>query len=268
MKVALLQMNSQLDPETNLSFIRSHADALRIAGVEALFLPECFLSFAGGEVTPHTVSAGNALEKQLCALPRELGVAIYGGSVTYREGEKYFNRVYNLSAQGEILSTYDKIHLFDCDLSNMKPATSGEIVKKTYTEGQLYTPGKQLVVQGLGLFTVGLGVCFDVRFPEMFREYGRRGCNVLSLSAAFTVPTGKAHWHTLMRARAIENQSYVIAAAQSGTHNGKVQTFGHSVAIDPWGEILIDGGEGTGLHIFELDQSKLQEVKKRMKVFE
>ena len=115
-------------------------------------------------------------------------------------------------------------------------------------------------------FKIGLSICFDLRFPELFRNYSSQGANVLSISSAFTVPTGKAHWHTLVRARAIENQSYVVASAQWGKHNDKMSTFGHSLVVDPWGEVLVDAEEGEKIVFAEFSLDRIKSVRERLDV--
>jgi predicted amidohydrolase len=134
-------------------------------------------------------------------------------------------------------------------------------------EGDVYTAGSESRILELGDWKIGLSLCFDLRFPEMFREYTRRGCNLLTISSAFTRPTGKAHWHTLVRARAIENQSYVIACNQVGIHNEKIKTYGQSLIVDPWGEVLADMGEDEGYAVVELSLDRVAAIRQRMTVF-
>lgn len=174
-------------------------------------------------------------------------------------GENIFNRSFNFDSAGREIATYDKIHLFSCDLSRHQSRT-------VIDETTIYACGTEPKIFALGDFKIGLSICFDLRFPEMYRKYSRDGANVFSVSSAFTVPTGKAHWHTLLKARAIENQCYVVAAAQWGKNNDRISTFGHSLVVDPWGEILADAGEGEKLITAVLDLEKLKEIRSRLHV--
>jgi predicted amidohydrolase len=207
------------------------------------------------------VQKDNQHWKNIVAVARKHQVFLLGGSVAYKEGDTIVNRSINLAPSGEVIALYDKIHLFSCELGN----DTGQ--RKVINENVIYTPGTTPQIVMAGQLKIGLGICFDLRFPEMWREYAYQGVNTLSISSAFTVPTGKAHWHTLVRARAIENQCFVIAAAQWGRHNDRIQTFGHSLIIDPWGEILADGLEGEKLLTAELNLSKIETVRKSVKVF-
>jgi predicted amidohydrolase len=151
------------------------------------------------------------------------------------------------------------MNLFSCDLSRHKSQT-------VIDESKIYTAGTNpLLLDVLGM-KIGISVCFDLRFPELFRLYSSMGANVLSISSAFTVPTGLAHWHTLVRARAIENQCFVVACGQYGEHNDKIKTFGHSLIVDPWGEILVDAGVGEKIVYADLNFERLNEVRSRLDV--
>ena len=169
------------------------------------------------------------------------------------------NRSYNFSPEGKDLGFYDKMNLFSCDLSKHPSNT-------VIDEGRVYTAGHTPVLLDIESFKLGLSICFDLRFPELFRLYSSQGANLLSISSAFTVPTGKAHWHTLVRARAIENQSYVVASAQWGKHNERMSTFGHSLIVDPWGEVLADAGEGEKIIFADLHLEKIATVRSRLNV--
>ncbi|MBF0367304.1 MAG: hypothetical protein HQK50_17140 [Oligoflexia bacterium] len=257
MKIGILQLNSQLDPKTNLEKIKSYASKIKNEGVVALFLPEYFYSFSAQGSTPFV----DPLE-DICQLARTLGVFLVGGSAVTKVGDRLYNRAYNISPNGELLSYYDKINLFVCNLQSA-----------SYDESKHYTGGTSqtlLTLEGHEDFTIGMSLCFDLRFPEHFRAMSGRGANVLSIAAAFTVPTGLAHWHTLVRARAIENQAYVIAAAQCGVvtcNSTRKETFGHSLVVDPWGEVLIDAGASEeGPWFCDLQRSLIDDVRSRMKV--
>lgn len=169
-------------------------------------------------------------------------------------GEKWANRSYLISPDGEITARYDKIHLFDVDIS---PDESSR-------ESSAYTGGHNAVVAPIPGATLGLSICYDVRFPGLYEALTDAGANILSIPAAFTVPTGKAHWEILLRARAIEAGAFVVATAQCGGHEDGRSTYGHSMVVDPWGEILLDIGEGNGLDFCELDLAKVQQVRSRV----
>lgn len=260
MKVAVIQIQSVLDPQVNLSTIRKFLTQAKNANAVAAFLPEAFYSMSDGtRPTPFLVQDKNEHYLAIKALAEDSGLFILGGSAATLVNGNVMNRSYNFDPQGNDLDVYDKMNLFACDLSKH---SSNQIID----EGKVYTPGtKPQIIEVLD-FKIGLSICFDLRFPEIFRGYSYRGANVLSISSAFTVPTGKAHWHTLARARAIENQSYVVASAQWGKHNEKLSTFGHSLIIDPWGEILADAGEGENIIFAEFSLDRLKSVRERLDV--
>lgn len=186
-------------------------------------------------------------------LARELNITISVGSLSIKVADdRMVNRSYFINSSGEIQAHYDKIHLFDVTLPN------GD----QYRESDLFDAGDTPVLVDHPFGKIGLSICYDVRFPYLFREYALHGAALLLIPAAFTVPTGMAHWHTLMRARAIENGCYVVAAAQVGTHDGGRTTYGHSVIIDPWGDVLADaGGDGSGYIIADIDCARVHEVR-------
>ncbi len=169
---------------------------------------------------------------------------------------KIINRGYMLDDNGGIRGSYDKIHMFDVDLA------SGE----SWRESNAYRAGGAVVAaDGTPLGRLGLTVCYDVRFPALFEELGRRQCDAIAIPAAFTVPTGRDHWHIMMRARAIEASAFVIAAAQVGEHEDGRKTYGHSLVVDPWGKVLLDmGGEGPGLGFIDIDLERISEVRKQL----
>lgn len=260
MKVGVIQLQSVLDPAVNLTKIREFLEVAKSEKAQAVFLPEVFYSMSDGtKPTPYLIQENNEHYEAIRSLARDSGLFILGGSAATLIQDKVMNRSYNFNPKGEEIAHYDKINLFSCDLSKHP---SNQIID----EGRVYTPGNlpQLVdVEG---FKIGLSICFDLRFPELFRSYSFAGANILSISSAFTVPTGKAHWHTLVRARAIENQCYVIASAQWGKHNEKMSTFGHSLVVDPWGEVLADAGEGEKIIFSELTHERIQSVRERLNV--
>jgi predicted amidohydrolase len=260
MKIGVIQLRSVLDPMSNLATIRKFLSEAKASNCKAVFLPEVFYSMSDGKTpTPFLVEKGNEHYQNIRQLALDSGLYLLGGSAaTHREG-KIMNRSYNFAPDGTELMTYDKMNLFAVDLSK-------HVSKTVIDEAHVYTRGSSPQTLTLGDFKIGLSICFDLRFPELFRTYSWQGANVLSVSSAFTVPTGRAHWHTLLRARAIENQSYVVASAQWGQHNESLSTFGHSLVIDPWGEVMVDAGEGEKIVYAELSLEYLQTVRSRLNV--
>jgi predicted amidohydrolase len=166
--------------------------------------------------------------------------------------DRVANRCFVIGPDGKVITSYDKIHMFDVDLAN------GE----SYRESKTFRPGNAARMAETELGKVGISICYDVRFPHLFRDYAKAGAKVLSIPAAFTRTTGQAHWHTLLKARAIENGCFVIAAAQCGDHPGDRQTFGHSLIIDPWGQVLADGGTDPGFITAEIDLTRVDEIRR------
>ena len=261
MKIAVVQICSGLEPKDNLEKIDTFIKAAKQQDdVEAVFLPEVFYSMSDGvSATPYLVEEGNEHWAAIRKLAIDNNVYLIGGSAATNLDGRVINRAWNFDPQGNELGRYDKMHLFAVDLS--KTAN-----KTVIDEATVYTPGSEPKVIDVGEWNIGLGICFDLRFPELFRHYHELGANVLTVASAFTVPTGKAHWETLLRARAIENQSYVVAAGQWGNHNERIKTYGHSMVVDPWGEVVANAGDGEGYIIADLDLSKVEEIRGRMKV--
>jgi predicted amidohydrolase len=260
MKVGVIQLQSVLDPQINLAKIREFLEVAKSEKVKAVFLPEVFYSMSDGtKPTPYLVQQNNEHYQAIQSLAKDSGLYILGGSAATLIQDKVMNRSYNFDPKGIEIAYYDKMNLFSCDLSKHP---SNQIID----EGRVYTPGNLPQLIDVEEFKIGLSICFDLRFPELFRSYSFAGANLLSISSAFTVPTGKAHWHTLVRARAIENQCYVIASAQWGKHNEKMSTFGHSLIVDPWGEVLADAGEGEKIIFAELSHERIQSVRERLNV--
>ncbi|MCS0497382.1 carbon-nitrogen hydrolase family protein [Ancylobacter sp. MQZ15Z-1] len=189
------------------------------------------------------------------ALAAELGVHLHIGSLAVKASEhRAANRSFLLGPDGAILARYDKIHMFDVDLPN------GDV----YRESAAYRPGELAVVAELPGIGLGMTICYDLRFPALYRALAEGGAGMLAVPAAFTQSTGEAHWHVLLRARAIENGAYVLAAAQGGVHENGRKTFGHSLIIDPWGTILAEGGTEPGVISAEIDPAKVASVRTRI----
>ena len=195
--------------------------------------------------------------KAFRALAAELKIWLHIGSMAVRFGdmrERVANRAFLISPEGEITARYDKIHMFDVDLDQ------GE----SWRESRTYQPGEVAVVADLPWARLGLSICYDMRFPALYRALAEAGAGVLSIPAAFTKQTGEAHWHVLIRARAIETGSFVLAAAQAGTHEDGRETFGHSLIVDPWGRVLAEGGTEPGIVTARIDPGLSAEARARI----
>ena len=241
-RVAVLQMTSGIDPEENfLTIQRAAADAGE-GGAAILFTPEMSLLLdRDRQRGAATIARSDYMQfaERLSQVAANTGVEIALGSMPVPSGKKLTNRAYYFAADGARPVTYDKMHMFDVDLS------TGE----SWRESNAYDAGdKAVVVEETPVGRLGLAICYDLRFPALFDALGKRLCDCISIPAAFTVPTGKAHWHVLQRARAIEASAFVVAAAQVGEHEDGRTTYGHSLVIDPWGEVLLEmGGREAGL---------------------
>jgi predicted amidohydrolase len=188
------------------------------------------------------------------ALAAELKIHLHIGSLALRASpERAVNRSFLIAPDGMVIASYDKIHMFDIDLPG------GE----SYRESANYQPGETAVIADLPWGRIGLTICYDVRFPALYRALAESGASFLTVPSAFTVRTGEAHWHTLLRARAIENGCFVFAAAQAGTHESKRQSYGHSLIVDPWGTILAEGSATeTGVFLAKIDPAKVETARK------
>ena len=251
-----IQLSAGDDLQANLNRTASLIEEAAEAGSRLLLLPENFSFMGATEEAKFDVAEPQDSSSVLTFLSeqaRQHNIAIIGGSVLLKFTGN--NRVRNccpvFSAQGELLAYYDKIHLFDAVLPNEK-----------YSESNIVESGSQPKMVEIDHWKLGLSICYDLRFPELYRHYSAHGCNIITVPAAFTVPTGKAHWETLLRARAIENQCYVLAAGQHGTHPGERKTWGHSMIIDPWGETVAHIEDGDGIITAELSLNKLNAVRK------
>lgn len=255
-KVAAIQISSGPDIGQNIAKLEEMVRAAAAAGAQFIATPEnsCHIVFPSSrKLNSARYEKDHEGITTMQSLAKELGVWILIGSFSIKvSDQQVVNRSYLFSDQGDIAATYDKIHLFDVDLPD----------GSQYRESQVITAGDRAVVAATAIGHVGLSICYDLRFPQLFRTMAQKmGATVLAIPAAFTVPTGQAHWHVLLRARAIENGCFVIAPAQTGTHDGGRQTYGHSLIIDPWGTVLADGGTDEGVVYADLDLKKVAEVR-------
>lgn len=193
--------------------------------------------------------------RSFATLARELGLWLNIGSLALKgSAEKLLNRSLLFTPDGVIAARYDKIHLFDVDLPN------GEQLRESHA----YSGGQEAVMAATPLGRIGLTICYDMRFPGLFRSLAQAGAGLFTVPSAFTVPTGEAHWHVLLRARAIETGSFILAAAQGGLHESGRATFGHSLAVSPWGEVLAEGGTDPGVWLADLDMDEVQRARLRI----
>ena len=259
--VGIIQICSGLEPQANLKKIQGFIDEAKSKSIEYLFLPEVFYSMSGvSEPTPYLIDGENEHYQAIRSLAKDNDVYLLGGSTATKSDEKIINRSYNFSPAGELIGTYDKRNLFSCDF-----VKDGK--RKKINEGDVYSAGSKESIIDVNEFKIGLSICFDLRFSPLYFDYANQGVNLITISSAFTVPTGKAHWHTLVKARAIETQCFVVAADQWGYHNEKIQTYGHSLIVSPWGEVLADAGEGEKLITAELDLEQAAQMRKMIHVF-
>jgi len=255
LRVACVQMCSGDDRLRNLAAAERLFDAAASEGVRLVALPENF-SFMGRDDESRRAAAEYPEESWVLGFLSEQAerhrMHVIGGSVLLkqRDSDLLRNACPVFAPDGRLLDIYDKMHLFDVDLG-----------PERYQESATILAGAAPTSVPIGPWKVGLSICYDLRFPELYRRYSETGCQVLSVPSAFTVPTGKAHWETLLRARAIENQAYVLAPAQAGEHPGGRRTWGHSMIADPWGEVLGCREEGEGLVLAELDLARIEEVR-------
>jgi deaminated glutathione amidase len=261
LKIAVHQMCSGIDPHRNAVNMVDAIIAAGDAGAVAYFAPEMSVLVDRNRerAREHILSeADSAALSALADAARRAGIWVHAGSlpVIAADGTRHANRSLVIDPSGTVCARYDKIHLFDVDLQ------SGE----SWRESSAYMPGAEPVAVRTPLGLMGLTICYDLRFPALFAALTAAAVDVLAVPAAFTVPTGEAHWHILLRARAIEAEAFVIAAAQSGTHEDGRQTYGHSLVVDPWGEVLLDVGEGEGLGFAELNLDRLAEVRAQIPV--
>ncbi len=261
MKIAVFQMTSGIDPGANGDALVEAIAEAAAAGAVMLFTPEM-----SGLLDSNGARAANAVVSEdddrvlgrACDAARIAGIWVHIGSLAVRSDsdDRWANRAFVIDPNGHIVGRYDKMHLFDVDLA------TGE----SWRESARYAPGLGATVVETPLGQLGLTICYDMRFPALFQQLSGAGATVIAVPAAFTVPTGQAHWHVLLRARAIENAAYVVAAAQVGSHEDGRKTYGHSLVVDPWGRVLLDMGEATGLGYAEIDPATLDEVRSRVPV--
>ena len=256
---ALLQMRSGTDIGRNVKTFSTMVREAAANGATYVQSPEMTGALVRDRVALKTMlkdEAADPVAASASELARSLGIHVHVGSTAIAaEGGKVANRAFLFGPDGAKIATYDKIHMFDVDLDN------GE----SWRESATYEPGKRTVIAELPFARLGLAVCYDLRFPQLFRAQALAGADVLTVPAAFTRQTGQAHWHVLLRARAIENGAWVLAAAQGGAHEDGRETFGHSIAIDPWGQAVAEAeGDEPGIVYAQVDPAASVEARKKI----
>jgi predicted amidohydrolase len=253
---ACVQLTSQREFEPNIEAASALVRRARDQGADFIATPEVVGMFEPKRplhLEKARVEDGHPFIEAFRALAKETGAFLLIGSTAVKlDATTLANRSVLIDPAGEIAARYDKIHMFDVDLAN------GE----SYRESALYRPGESAVIARLPWCKLGMTVCYDLRFAYLYRALAQAGAEVLTIPSAFTVPTGRAHWHVLMRARAIETGCFVIAPAQWGEHAEGRKTYGHSLIVAPWGEVLADAGEGVGIITAEIDLEKVAEARR------
>ena len=257
-RIAIFQSRTGIDPVANSQALVEAIDEAAEGGAGMLFTPEMSgLLDRDAERARHSVRP--AEEDQVLAACRESasrrGIWLHLGSLAVAaDDRKFSNRAFVIDSAGDIRASYDKIHLFDVDLP------TGE----SWRESAAYAGGERAAAAETPLGRLGLSICYDLRFPDLYRALSDAGATILSVPAAFTVPTGEAHWHLLLRARAVEAGVFVVAAAQTGHHQDGRDTYGHSLVVDPWGNVLLDMGQEVGVGFADIDPAQVDEVRSRL----
>jgi nitrilase len=262
-QICAIQMTSGTNVDDNISDIEQQLLTLEQTQQQLVLLPECCLFFGGKDQEQLTLAKANeeshGLKTKLAALAKKYNIYLVAGSIPVlsKLSDKFTNSCYVFSPDGETLGDYDKIHLFDVAVEDNE---------KNYFESRYVKAGEHISVVDVAGINVGLSICYDLRFPELFRQLCQQGAKIITVPSAFTRVTGAAHWQTLIQARAIENQVYIIAADQEGVHSNGRETWGHSMIISPWGEILTQLDTGKGIICAEYQEEELNKVRKAMPV--
>lgn len=261
-RLTAIQLNSTPEPQRNLQQIGNYLSQLPSAEQHLVALPEAFAVFGGRDGLNQQYQAvlGDGIIQQGCAaLARQYGVYLLAGSLPLasRDPQRFSASSLLFAPDGQIIADYQKLHLFDVDIAD----STG-----SYRESANTMPGEKVTLAEVGSLKLGLSICYDMRFPSLMQALAGKGMNVLAVPSAFTRPTGEAHWHTLLRARAIETQSFVVAPAQTGIHANGRETYGHSVIIDPWGTVLADAGTEPGWISVLVDLADCHAIRRKMPV--
>lgn len=264
MKTALLQLNVSDDPEANLINTVAMVQQAAEQGAAFVLTPEvtnCLSTSRAHQAEVLVHEDDDQTLKALCEVAAHCGIHLLIGSLALKTDDpdgRFANRSFLIGPDGGVIARYDKIHMFDVAISNTE----------TYAESSGYRPGKAAVLARPEFAPLGMAVCYDMRFPKLADALVSAGAQILTYPSAFSPVTGAAHWHSLLRARAIEGGVWVLAPAQTGTHSDRSgksrRTYGHSLAVDPWGDVILDAGTAPGVYIFDMDLNKVAEARRRV----
>jgi predicted amidohydrolase len=258
LRLACLQLNSRDNYQQNLEALLRDLKVAADGGAQLVLTPEYSLLMDGsGRVMRNGAmdAEGNPALSELCESARTHHLWLLVGSLTLKvSGEQMVNRSVLIDPSGAVVARYDKIHMFDVTLPD----------GRSIRESSAYRPGERAVIAETPWGGIGMTVCYDLRFPHLYRRLAQQGAVMLSIPASFQRQTGTAHWHTLLKARAIENAAFVIAPAMCGDHGGNRQSYGHSLVVDPWGEVLVDGGETPGVVFADINLGKVAKIRSMM----
>ena len=264
LKVGLIQITSSDQPADNLQTISQMIREAHAQGAQLIVTPEvtnCVSADRKHQSQVLTLQENDVSLQSYRDLAAELNVWLMIGSLALKSGDpdgRFVNRCFLISSNGSIAAQYDKIHMFDVALSETE----------TYQESKGYRPGDTAAIAACDFGTVGLSICYDLRFPHLFRDLAQAGTQIITVPSAFATISGEAHWHVLLRARAIETGCFVIAPAQTGKHAATVgkqrETYGHSLVVSPWGEVLLDAGTATGVSVIEIDLETVETARRRI----
>jgi len=259
LRVACIQPSAKPDLATNLDEVEHWIRAAHADGAGFIATPENTSGMHANRAALLEAAlpeAGHPGIARFAGLARETGAWLLAGSLSIRlESGKLANRSMLFSPKGDVVAAYDKIHMFDADPSD----------GQAYRESATFEPGDKAVVADTDFGRLGMTICYDVRFPALYNALAQAGATMITVPAAFTVPTGKAHWHVLLRARAIETGAFIVAPGQTGEHAGGRLTYGHSLIVAPWGEVLADGGEAEGFVAADCDMELVTKARKMIR---
>jgi len=260
MRAGLIQITSTDDPQANLPVTLGLIREAAAKGADFILTPEVTNTISMSRKWQNKVLHFEDYDPTLAAFKKEakaLGIWLLAGSLALKTGDsdgRFANRSFLIGPEGEVVARYDKIHMFDVEIDE----------NESYRESSGYRPGEQAVLAKTPWANIGMTICYDLRFPHLYRQLAQAGAQILTIPAAFSPVTGKAHWESLMRARAIETGCYVFAPAQTGHHGGTRYTHGHSLAVAPWGEVLADGGDKVGVTLVDFDLAEVENARKRV----
>ncbi|WP_194438412.1 carbon-nitrogen hydrolase family protein [Vibrio fluminensis] len=260
-RVGLIQMTSGPNPQANLAYIEQQVAALAEQGATWVITPENSVVFGSRADYHHyaELMGDGEMQAQLAQMAERYNVWLLVGSMPIRRETGVTTTLLVYNCDGELVADYDKLHMFDVDVADSH---------QRYRESETFTPGKEIVSLETPFAHLGLTICYDVRFPQLYSELARRGANVIVVPAAFTAVTGQAHWQPLLTARAIETQSWIVAVNQTGVHQGGRQTWGHSMVISPWGEVFASLDGAAGNLLVEIDLKAVTEIRATMPVMQ